>query len=125
MADPVKKAAAGGMTVIDRMKDHYARNRCTRIEVKQWADDTGAPLVIMADRLTVADQNRLERLKARFTDLELLVEVLIRWARDENGEALFTVEDKHALMHHVDAEVLAGVVQRICNPDNFDDLKKS
>jgi hypothetical protein len=110
---------------IERATRHFSALPVVRIEVPEWADDEGRPLVVMAQRFNLRQQDRLEKMKNRYKGFELMAHVLIRWAKDEQGAPLFTLEDKHALMESVDPEVLAGVAYRITNPVDPEELKKN
>lgn len=98
-------------SIIDRAKSHYRELGERRIEVPEWGDESG-PLVIFATPFTLAEKNKLYRL-AKDDNLELLAYTLILKALDKDGNKLFTLEHKHALVNSVDSNVLARVAAQI------------
>lgn len=98
------------MKAIDRAKTHFASLDPEIIEVPQWADETGAPLLIHVNPLTVKDRDKLSKIEDRVgPGLELIVHGLIIHARDAEGEPLFTMADKPDLMNRVDPEVVLAI----------------
>lgn len=119
------EAKAQGLSAIERATRHFKALPSVRIEVAQWADDEGRPLVITAERFNLHQQDQLDRMKRTYKGFELMAHVLIRWAKDEQGAPLFTVEDKHHLTHGVDPEILAEVAYKITNPPDPEAIKKN
>lgn len=124
-ADRQADQAPAPMRAIDRAMGHFSRRQAVRIEVDQWTDDQGRPLVVMATPLNLRQQDELDRMNRRYKTFELMAHILIRFAKDEQCQPLFTLSDKHALMENVDPEVLADLAYRITNPVAVDDLKKN
>lgn len=110
---------------IERATRHFSARALVRIEVPEWADDEGRPLVVMATRLNLMDQDRLDKWKKQYQGFELMAHIIVRWAKDEQGNPLFTLDDLHALKHGVDPEVLAGLAYQITNPPDAEALKKN
>jgi hypothetical protein len=113
------------LRAIERATRHFKRREVVRIEVPEWSDDEGRPLVVMAKRLNLMDQDQLDKWKKKYAGFELMAHILVRWAKDGQGKPLFTLEDLHALKHSVDPEVLAGLAYQITNPPDPAVLKKS
>lgn len=109
---------------IDRAKAHFSKFQRRRIEVPEWADDAGAPLVIHVQPLTLADKQKL-RQHAERGQLESLAYCLILKAEDADGKKVFTLDDKHALMTRVDPDVLARVAGEITAPLSDEDIAKN
>lgn len=115
------------MAAIDNLRAHFSRQQVRVIEVPEWAGDDGRPLLIYAKPLTLADKQKLRHLALNGGELEVLAQTLIMKAEDECGGRLFTVADKHALMHSVDPDVLARVASHITRPrteEEFEALEK-
>lgn len=122
---PITPPGEDGLRAIDRATRHYKRREVVRIEVPEWADDEGRPMVVFTRRLNLMDQDDLDKMKRNYKGFELMAHILVRWAKDELGKPLFTLEDLHALKHSVDPEVLAGLAYQITNPADPAVLKKS
>lgn len=113
------------MPAIDQLKAHFSAQSVRVIEVPEWGDGSGQPLLIYAKPLTLADKQRLRRVAQDGGDIEVLAYTLIYKATDAEGKPLFTVADKHALMHQVDPDVLARVAAQITRPRSVDELEKN
>lgn len=113
------------MGAIQSAKAHFALFRTRAIEVPEWAGDDGQPLIVYAAPMTLADKQKVQDYNERMGVMETLAQVLILKARDGEGKALFTVADKHALMHSVDPDVLARVVHEITRPRSVEELEKN
>jgi hypothetical protein len=106
------------MEAIDLIREHFTSLGTKRIEVPEWK------LVIFATPMTLAEKNRIYK-KSRDSDMELLVDILIMKATDEQGTKLFTVENKITLLNKADSNVLARVSNEIMSDRApvIDDLK--
>ena len=91
---------------IDLVREHFASLGSRTIEVPEWK------LTVHATPVTLAEKNRLYR-KAKDSDMELLVDVLITKATDRDGNKLFTSDDKITLLHKADSNVIARVANFI------------
>jgi hypothetical protein len=58
-------------------------------------------------------------------DLTMMAYVLIYKALDENGDKLFTLDDKGSLLNNVDQEVLVRVATQIMGQEPIEDVKKN
>ena len=110
------------MDIIENAKQHFQQKETKHIEVPEWGDENG-PLIIYAEPLTLNDKQRVYA-KAKDGDLIALAFVLIWFAKDKDGEKLFTIEHKHALLNKVDPNVLARIANIILEAETIDQLKK-
>lgn len=97
-----------GNPIIDAARLHFRADERRRIEVPEWGTP-GAPLVLFAAPVTLADKKLLH---TRYKDgglQEMYVHALILKARTEDDKPAFTLEDKRTLM----TAVAPGVVERI------------
>lgn len=116
------------MRPIDRARAHFQAREVKEIIVPQWADDDGQPTIVYYSPMTVKQRQFLIDFEKRNgSGLKLLVETLVRHARDVNGDPLFTVEDKPLLMNGVDPDVIQriGALMMADDPDIADIKKKS
>jgi hypothetical protein len=55
----------------------------------------------------------------------MMAYVLIYKALDDNGDKLFGLDDKNALLHHVDREILVDTATKIMGQESIEDTKKN
>ena len=79
------------MDAIDLVREHFAALGTRSIEIPEWK------LTIHSTPVTLAEKNRLYR-KAKESDMELLVDVLILKATDKDGNKLFNADHKMTLL---------------------------
>ena len=116
-----RKGLAGesaGASIIEAARAHLSGKETKVIEVPEWGQDgeAGAPLLIYASPMTLAEKARIYR-TAKRDNLLALAMVLIIKACDAEGNKLFTLEHKRALTHEVDGDVLARVAREIAGGD--------
>jgi hypothetical protein len=95
------------MDAIERAKAHFNNQEIKSMEVEEWSDESG-PLVIYAKPLTLNETQKLYKL-AKDDDLALLAYAIINKALNADGEKLFTLDNKQALMNNVDVAVLTKI----------------
>lgn len=104
--------------IIERARLHFKADEPRRIEVPEWGEGEGAPLVLLAAPVTLADKKLLHN---RYKDgglQEMYVHALILKATHVDGRPAFTLEDKRALMTACDPAVVervAGVILRVAD----------
>jgi hypothetical protein len=111
------------MSVIDNAKKHFAEQDVKVIEVPEWGEDD-KPLKIYSKPLTLAETSKLYKM-SKEDDLTMMAYVLIYKALDENGDKLFDLADKNALLNNVDREILVGVATKIMGQEPIEDTKKN
>lgn len=111
------------MSVLDTAKAHFSAQEMRCIEVPEWGEEN-APLLIFSKPFTLAEKQRLYK-NAKDSELEVLVYTLILKALDSEGNKLFSLEDKHVLMHKVDPDVLTRVATDIHQTSSVEDLGNS
>ncbi len=99
------------MKAIERAKAHFDSLDIKKISVPEWGED-GQPLLIYSKPLTLQETSKLFRM-AKEDDMAMLAYVLIYKALDENGDKIFTLEDKNTLLNKVDRNVLIRVSNQI------------
>lgn len=110
------------MSIIENAKQHFQQKETKHIEVPEWGDDNES-LIIYAEPLTLNDKQRVYK-KAKEGELLSLAWVLIWFAKDKDGENLFTIEHKRALLNAVDPNVLADIANQILEAPTVEELKK-
>jgi len=103
-------------TAIQRATEHYKSKPLKRIEIPEWGDEEG-PLIAYSTPFTLKDQGRLQYITEKQSQADVLAELLIMKLMDEDGEKLFTIEDKNSLRNDVDANVVARVANSIMSTD--------
>ena len=111
------------MKAIERAKAHFAEQDVKVIEVAEWGEDD-KPLKIYSKPLTLAETSKLYKM-SKEDDLTMMAYVLIYKALDDNGDKLFDLGDKNALLNNVDREILVDVATQIMGQDTIEDTKKN
>ncbi len=111
------------MKAIERAKAHFNTLEVKKIIVPEWGDDD-VPLEIYAKPLTLQETSKLYRL-AKDDDMAMLAYVLIYKALDNNGDQIFSLEDKQTLLTKVDRNVLIKVSNEIMAEQPPEEVKKS
>ena len=111
------------MSAIDNAKKHFAEQDVKVIEVPEWGNENEA-LKIYSKPLTLSETSKLYKM-SKDDDLTMMAYVLIYKALDENGDKLFDLADKNALLNQVDREVLMRVAQEIMGQEPIEETKKN
>lgn len=111
------------MKAIERAKQHFADQDVRVTEVAEWGEDD-KPLKIYSKPLTLAETSKLYKM-SKEDDLTMMAYVLIYKALDENGDKLFDLGDKNALLNNVDREILVNIAQNIMGQEPIEDVKKN
>lgn len=112
------------MKAIDRAKAHFDSLDIKKIEVPEWGDDDGNPLVIYCKPITLAETQKLYKL-AREDDLAMMAYVVIYKALDAEGNKLFDLTDKNALLNKVDRDVLIKISTEMMSSMSDAQVKKN
>ena len=111
------------MSAIDNAKKHFAEQDVRVIEVPEWGEDD-KPLRIFSKPLTLAETSKLYKM-SKEDDLTMMAYVLIYKALDENGDKLFDLSDKRALLNDVDQKILVDVATQIMGQKPIEETKKN
>ena len=111
------------MSAIENAKKHFAEQDVKVIEVPEWGDED-KPLKIYSKPLTLSETSKLYKM-SKEDDLTMMAYVLIYKALDENGDKLFDLSDKNALLNQVDREILVDVAQKIMGQEPIETIKKN
>lgn len=113
------------MSVIDIAKSHFESLGIQSIEVPEWKDDDGKPIVIYWNPITLSEKNKLFRKSDNMLDAGILADILVMKALDKDGNKHFKAEDKLVLMHKVDSDVLSKVATSMVQAINPEEVKKN
>ena len=102
------------MSAIDRALNHYKTlaGEPKVIQVPEWADDDGNPLLIHVTPITCAEFNKIERL-SKGGDTDLAVQAIILKSLDEEGKPLFEKEHAVKLKQGCDMAVVSRIAGEI------------
>jgi len=107
------------MSAIDKAVAHFDALPSRIIEVPEWGD-AGGPLLVHARPVTMAQKAAISK-RADGDTIKTCVYAIITLAKDAGGEALFTLEDKHKLMHQVDGEVVVRLAGELLSAESVED----
>tara|TARA_B100000780_G_scaffold260324_1_gene211941 strand:- start:1581 stop:1916 length:336 start_codon:yes stop_codon:yes gene_type:complete len=110
------------MKIIDKAKAHFDGLEIKEIEIPEWSDGDEI-LKVYAKPLTLAEMSKLQRF-AKDDDVALMAYCLIHKALDSDGEKVFDLSDKNALMNNVDKDVLARVATEIMSSPTYEQQAK-
>ena len=113
------------MKVIDRAKSHFESLGVQNISVPEWKDEDGNATVVYWNPITLSEKNKLFKKSDNLNDVSILADIVVMKAIDKDGNKLFTLEDKLALMHKVDSDVLSKIATAMVQAINPDQVKKN
>lgn len=114
-----------GNPIIDRARLHFKADEPRRIDVPEWGEGPGAPLVLLAKPITLADKKLLHN---RYKDgglQEMYVHALVLKATHADGKPAFDIADKRDLMHAADPDVVERIAQQILAVADPEDAAKN
>ena len=113
------------MKLIDSAKSHFESLGVQSIEVEEWKDEAGNSIVIYWTPITLSEKNKLFKKSDNLNDVSILADILIMKAIDKDGNKLFILEDKIALMHKVDSDVMSRIATSMVQSPNPEQVKKN
>ena len=113
------------MKVIDSAKSHFESLGVQSIEIPEWKDEQGKPSIIYWNPITLSEKNKLFKKSDNLNDVSILADIVVMKAIDKDGNKLFTLEDKLALMHKVDSDVLSRIATEMVKAINPEEVKKN
>jgi hypothetical protein len=113
------------MSVIDRAKSHFENLGTHSIEVPEWKDDDDKATVLYWSPITLSEKNKLFKKSDNLTDVSILADVVVMKSLDKDGNRVFKLEDKLALMHKVDSDVLSRIATAMVQAVTPDEVKKN
>ena len=108
---------------IDSVINHFNEHEIRKIIVPEWKGKDGEALTIYVTPFTLTEKQRVYN-RANVSDVGALVDLIIMKAKDEQGNNMFTIDEKQTFMVKADADVVARVAGEITSPDEPYDKKK-
>ena len=112
------------MKLIDSAKSHFESLGVQHIEVEEWKDESGNPSVIYWNPMNLSEKNKLFKKSDNLNDVSILADIVVMKAIDKDGNKLFSLEDKLALMHKVDSDVLSRIATAMVQAITPEEVKK-
>jgi hypothetical protein len=101
------------MSIIDQAIEHYQTQEKLIILVPEWGTKDN-PLEIHVFPITMAEVNMIQRIaRKNASNIEHAANIIIVKARDKDGNRLFKLEDREALMQKVDYRVVSRIAENI------------
>jgi len=113
------------MSVIDIAKSHFESLGIQSIEVPEWKDDDGKPIIVYWNPITLSEKNKLFRKSDNMLDASILADIVVMKSLDKDGNKVFKPEDKLALMYKVDSDVLSRISTAMVQAITPDQVKKN
>lgn len=111
------------MSLVDRIKQHYADFGVQKIEVPEWGGD-GNSLVVYFKPITLGEKQRYVTASAQVGRIAAFAELLVMKALDADGKKLFTIEHKKMLRDEADPDVILRVCTEMLASPGADDMGK-
>ena len=111
------------MKAIENAVKHFADKDVKVIEVPEWGNEDES-LKIYSKPLTLSETSKLY-IMSKDDDLTMMAYVLIYKALDENGDKMFDLSDKRALLNDVDQQILVDVATQIMGQKPIEETKKN
>ncbi len=106
------------MSAIKQAINHFDGKATRKIEVPEW------DMTLYTKNLSVNDKKNWTT-RANGDNHLYVVYALIFGVTDENGEPVFTVADKHDLLHNVDAEIVSRIANEVFADTTEEDREKN
>lgn len=108
--------------ILQRAAEHLKEQGYKRIEVSEWGEEDGKPLIIWARPITLADRRKCI---ARNKDDQMgqLAELVILKSLDDNLKRHFKRTEKNFMMEHTDDAVISRIADEIMGGETFEDAE--
>lgn len=101
------------MSILTQAINHYESQERLIISIPEWGSKDN-PLEIHVFPMTMAEVNLIQRIaRKNASNIEHAANIIIVKARDKNGNRLFKLEDRDALMQKVDYRVVSRIAESI------------
>jgi len=101
------------MSVIDIAKSHFENIGVQSMEVSEWKDENGKPVILYWNPITLLEKNRLLKKSDNLNDIAILADVLVMKALDKDGKKVFKLEDKKKIKFTPEIKNLLTVADRL------------
>ena len=113
------------MNLMDKIAAKYAEKERGHVDVEEWGDEDN-PLRIFFRPMSMKDLSDIsKRYKGNLEDPSAVVDILISKAEDEDGNKLFTLEDKPKMLRLPDTAAIAKVVGAITASVSVEEHEKN
>jgi hypothetical protein len=117
--------AARDNPILSRAKDHFEGLSREVIEVPEWGVE-GEPLRIYYRPFTIRDNQQIYgRHRNDPNNPETLISVIIQKSETEEGDKMFSLDDKLALRDSVDGEIIARIANDIMGAAGVEEAEKN
>tara|TARA_R110001606_G_C15159412_1_gene626845 strand:- start:445 stop:792 length:348 start_codon:yes stop_codon:yes gene_type:complete len=110
----------------ERISANRAEKDRKNIEVEEWGEGN-SPLLIYYGAVTGRDIDRVQRKHPDFLanpTIAAMVEMIILKAEDDQGEKLFTIEDKQVLLNEP-VSLIGNIFGTVFNADSVEEQEKN
>lgn len=109
------------MSILDRAKAHFDAQGVRKLEVPEWADESGNPTLLYSSPVTMNDRKKLREI-ADGDEFEFMVRLVILKCQTEDGAKAFDLSDKPTLMQKVDPNIIQRLANQIAAAPSVDDM---
>lgn len=99
--------------LIKRVAMHFEGLARCSISVPEWGESEGEPLILYFTRWVPADWQKIRTKAVPGDEAGTMVNIIILKAEDEQGNKLFTLEDKPELLRQASSATVERIVKLI------------
>tara|TARA_R100001530_G_scaffold133114_2_gene106150 strand:+ start:247 stop:582 length:336 start_codon:yes stop_codon:yes gene_type:complete len=104
--------------LMDRIKSHFSGRERVHFYVDEWEQD------VYMSHLSLREQDQIHK-RAKDSPYQLAVYALILKAEDAQGEKLFTLDDKVALLNNVSFQTVEKIIAAMFSPEDVSNPEKN
>ena len=104
--------------LLDRIKSHFNNQERKHFYIEEWDQD------IYMTPLSLREQDKINA-QSKNSPFQMAVYALILKAEDEQGEKLFTLDNKVTLLNNVSFETVEKVISGMFNPGGMEEAEKN
>lgn len=127
MTDEAVRSAAGKSPMLRRAARRYEGTTLREIKIPEWLDEDELPEVMFVTPINVTEMQKYIFETREIGALLAAVELIIRKAKDHNGEQLFGHEDRILFRREIPPSQVEAIAGRILDSQfiSLDDAKKN
>ena len=95
--------------LMKRLTDHFDDQPTREIEVEQWAEEKGTPLVVYVKPINTREKSQFLMDVRKIGELQAFLNLVVVKAMDAQGKHLFTIADKANLLTRTDPDILMNL----------------
>ena len=104
--------------LLERIKTHFSSQERTHFYIEEWSQD------VYMSALSLREQDKINA-RGKESPYQIAVYALILKAEDEQGEKLFTLDDKVTLLNNVSFVTVEKIITAMFNSGGVEESEKN